>query len=653
MLGPPETELVAGLQALVVAGLLLGFGYLIADALAGRRGFDEVDRWGLSLFGLAGFSVAMMLVHLATRGWLFAHPAAVVGAIALTGGTLLVRRVARSADRDGKHLWIAAGLVVASVVVWGTPVARMMPLTATADTQLHNGWIEQLLAGDPMFEAVLTGDVPNYYPWMFHSLGAITSTLTPGGTPYHALAPLQLLQVAGAVLALFALGRALSNRAMTGFSAALLGAMSGGFGFLMLNGLDVVSDPRAEGGEAALRYQGDLLFSRSYNVGFHNLAPPFPRDLAFALLISFVLLLTLRLRRPGTWTDVAAGCCLGFVGLTGGETFIVGAVLALAVAISGGRGRLRAVAALLGPALTIYALWFVPIVINYGKLGGFVSITHIIAVALPATAILVSWGLATPLAVAALAHHRKRVVTDPALRLVMLFVLTSGVLLAVSAFIPGFLGDAFDTLGRKHRYWPIFYLAVSLLGAVGLTALLTRAREHSRVTGVVTLIVATGVAWASPVVASLALPTHIGRYPEIGAAMREESGSLLHELHELGPGCIVAAPQEIAREVFSYTGFRLVLWTGNWFGENRARIRWANIYDYIRSEADRIADNRSLLSGETDPAIIDTTAEEYGLDLIVVPDAERRGDAYRGREVTETAYGRSRYAIVKLEECGS
>jgi hypothetical protein len=638
MLGAPSSEPVAGFEALVVAALLLGLGYLIVDLLVGKRGLDETDRWGLALFGICGFAFVLMLVHMATSGWLYSHFAAVRTVVLGTFVVLLGRRLFTGAGRDHKHLWIAMGLVAASVLIWGSPVARMMPLTATADTQLHNGWIDQLMAGDPIFGAVLTGDVPNYYPWMFHSVGAITTSITPGGTPYHSLAPLQLLQVAGCVLALFALGRALTQRAMTGFATALLGALSGGFGFVMLKGLDVVADPRAEDGAAALRYQGDLLFSRSYNVGFHNLAPPFPRDLAFGLLISFVTLLAFRARTTKVWI----------------ETFIVGATLAIVVCLFDSEHRLASLGRILGPALAIYAIWLVPIITNYAELGGFVSITHIIPVALPLTAILMSWGLVTPMAIVGAVRYLPPFRTDRAVRLCLLFAISAAALLFISALIPELLGDAFDTLGRKHRYWPIFYLSITLVAALGLTGALTTIRERSRFAGIAALLATSAIAWASPVVASVALPTHIGRYPEIGAAMREERGALLYELRRLGPGCNVAAPQEIAREVFSFTGFRLLLWTGNWFGDNRARIRWTGIYDTIGSEQQRIEDNRLLLDGDTDPAEVQAIAARYEIDVIVTTAQDGNGLAYSGGPSTlNVEYGDKSYAIVELGECGT
>jgi hypothetical protein len=440
---------------------------------------------------------------------------------------------------------------------------------------------------------------------------------------------------------------------MTGFGAALLGALSGGFGFVMLRGLDVVADPRAGDGAAALRYQGDLLFSRSYNVAFHNLAPPFPRDLAFALLISLVSILVLRARAVNAWTDAAAGLCLGLIGLTGGETFIVGGVLAFVVVIIDGPRRLVSLARVLGVAAALYAVWFVPIVLNYVELGGFVSITHIIPVALPATAILVSWGLATPLSLVGILRYGKRAVSDPRLRVCTVFVVVAVALLLASALIPDTLGDAFDTLGRKHRYWPIVYLSVALVGALGFTELLTFLRTRSRDLALVTLMSVTAIAWASPLAASLALTTHIGRYPGIQAAMEEEPGNLLHELRELGPGCNAATPQEVAREVFSFTGYRLVLWTGNWFGDNRARIRWTDIYDEIGSENERISDNKRLTDPDTSASERRSIAERYNVDVVIMGGTRGAGGATATAATTiEASYEGTDYLVLVLDKCG-
>lgn len=646
MLAPPTSELVAGIQALVVAAVLLGLGYLVVDVLAGRRELDEVDRWGLAFTGLCAFAFVLMLVHMATSGWLYSHPLVVRLVIAATIVALGLRRV-RKRERSRGPLWLALGLAALAVAVWASPVFRMMPLTATADTQLHNGWVDQLMAGETTPGAVLTGDIPNYYPWLFHSVGAIATSITPGQTPFHSLGPLHVLQVAGMVLALFALGRSLTTRATTGVGAALLGALSGGFGFVMLRGLDVVTDPRGNDGTDALRYQGDMLFSRSYNLSFHNLIPPFPRDLAFALLISLVLLLALRARSRSGWVDIASGVTLGLVGLTGGETFIVGVVLVLAILVFDTERSVPSAARLLGSALAVYAVWLVPVVVNYLRLDGFVSITHIIPVDLPSTAIVVSWGLATPFAVIGAAAYARRVQTERPIGLVVLFVAVSGVMLVASALIPQVVGDAFDTLGRKHRYWPIFYLSVALVGALGFTWLLEALRLRSRVAAVVVALLVFAIALASPVAASLATPDVVKPHEEVRDGMTRQHDSLLHVVRDAGPGCTIAAPQGVSREVFAFTGYRMLAWTGNWFGENRARIRWADIYDHITPEQERIEDNK-LVTGRPDDPRWPEIVEKHGLDLVVVGGDTRPPG---GRGWTGVSHGGEDYWVLQVDEC--
>ena len=645
MLGPPTSELVAGIQALVVAAVLLGLGYLVADLVVGDRDLDEVDRWGLALVGMCAFAFVGMLIHMATRGWFYSHPAIVriVLLAALIGlGFLRSRRNQRTRG----PLRLAAGLALLAVVVWGSPVFRMIPLTATADTQLHNGWISQMMAGETTPGGILTGDIPNYYPWLFHTLGAITATITPGQTPFHTLGPLHLLQVAGIVLALFALGRGLTARASTGVGAALLGAMSGGFGFVLLRGIDVVTDPRAGEGVDALRYHGDMLFSRSYNLSFHNLIPPFPRDFAFALLVSFVLLLALRARNRSAWIEVAAGATLGLVGLSGGETFIVATVLTLVVIAFDSDRRIATAARFVGAAFFVYGFWLVPIIVNYTRLEGFVSITHIRPIDLPGTAIAVSWGLATPLALAGAIVFARATRTERPIRLAAFFVAVSAVMLVASALIPSLIGDAFDTLGTKHRYWPILYLSVAVVGALGFTWLFDTLRRRSELVTALVGIVVFAMALASPVSASLATPSVIKKHEDVRSGMVESEDSLLHVVRDIGPGCTIATPQNMSRAVFGFTGFRMLAWTGNWLGENRARIRWAGIYEHITPEEQRIEDNRLLVTRPDDPLWRDI-ADEHDIDVVVTSEPPS------GFEATPVMHSDEEYWVVQLNECSA
>ena len=621
MLDAPTSAASAGLWAIIVAAVLLLLGYLIADAFPARRDHDVVVVWGLSFVALAGFAAALMCVHMMTRGWLFSSPATVrvlvVGSLAALTWRKGAARLKRDRPRDA--LLVAGVLVVAGLLIWGSPVFRMLPLTATADTQLHNGWINQMLDGYTTPGAVITGDVPNYYPWLFHALASVATHLIPGSEPYLSLGVLQLIFLWGQTLALFALGRALWGRVGGGAGVALLGALAGGIGFVALDRADVVMDPRAEGGAAALRYLGDLLFSRSYNVAFHGLAPPFPRDMAFVLVASFLLVLSLALRTPSARAYATAGAALGLVGLTGGESFIVaffvGVVAVLVVPVP---ARGKALAALVGAAVAVYALWAIPMAVNYVALGGFVSITHIISVDLPARAILGAWGISALLATIGAVHVARRRAVPNEQSLAIVYLIVSGLVLLGAEQIPKVLGDAFDTLGRPHRYWPLFHLGIAILGGLGFS-LLVALRPRALAIGAIAL--AGAVAVASPLAASLGLPKVIGSAPLLDAALAGDEANVLNVLNEGDRfGCIAAVPQDIAREVFSYTGYPLVLWTGNWFGPNRARIRWADIYERIPGDKERLADNRVLVNGWGPQERIDALVEKYDVDLIVTPD---------------------------------
>ena len=99
------------------------------------------------------------------------------------------------------------GLVVAALVLWSYPTLEVFPLHYSPDTRAHMGWAHQLLNGSPTPTAALSGEIPNFYPWLFHAFTALVSLFTPGGNPFDALVPVHFLFVAGVVLGLFALGR--------------------------------------------------------------------------------------------------------------------------------------------------------------------------------------------------------------------------------------------------------------------------------------------------------------------------------------------------------------------------------------------------------------------------------------------------------------
>lgn len=647
MLGPPGSIAVAGVNSVVVGLVLIALGYLLARAVV-RTTDDAVNHLGLAFGMLCALAAALMGVHMVSRGWFFSNATAVRATLLLVALlAFVIARRRRDAPLSRRILGIAAALTLAGILVWCTPVFRMLPLTATPDTQLHNGWINQLMNGHTTPGAVISGDVPNYYPWLFHALGAITTYVTPGRDPYFALGTLQVVFVTGQLLALFALGRAIWARVSAGIGAALLAGLSGGFGFVMLRAFDVITDPRADEGQEALRYGGDLLFNRSYNIAFHGIPPPFPRDAAFALLITTLLVLWLARANPSPAAWLVVGIAIGLTGLTGGEAFFIALAAALAIIMfTPSVGRVRAGALIAGSALALYSLWALPVALNYARLGGFVDITHIRTVDLPPYAILVAWGITTPLAVIGFITARR----DIALRPLAIVAIVCVLGLALAAVVPALLGDAFDTLGRRHRYWPFVHLALALLGGRGFVWLWDLRPRVPRVSAVAIAVVA---AVASPVAASLALPAEVKTYPIIRDALLREPQSLLNVIDQGQRNCVVAAPQSISREVSSYTGYPLVFWTGNWYGPNRARIRWTDIYDEIGEEDERKKASASLVNGWGDPERWRPLVDRYDVDIVVAPSDHANYRPFRGVPRRRAVAEQVEYAVMMVGQCDS
>ena len=247
-------------------------------------------------------------------------------------------RSARPRVRQRRDIFVALAVSLLVALVWGSPVFRMLPVAVPGDAVLHAGWAEQLINGESTPSAPLTGDIPNYYPWLFHSLLALVTHLTPGAHALLGLAALHLLQVIGMAASLFGIGYLWAGR-WAGATVAVLGAAAGGWGFTVVGGLDLVTSPRADGGDAATTYLGDLLLVRSYNASFMNLAPSYPRDVAIGLLAGSLFAMA-RAANSGRGRDYAvAGVLLGLVGLTQTDSFVVGLLAAAALAAWAPRGQ--------------------------------------------------------------------------------------------------------------------------------------------------------------------------------------------------------------------------------------------------------------------------------------------------------------------------
>ncbi|MDP9227019.1 MAG: hypothetical protein M3P18_24880, partial [Actinomycetota bacterium] len=163
MLSAPSTPAVAAIQALIVASLALSFGYLLVDAIIGAHPVDRLTRWALAFPGLVLFSFVLMLLHLLTRGHIFSNAWLTRGLTLATAAGLvaLKRRTGHRARRlalSRRQTWTAVGLCVLAAVVWGFPIARVLPLNFTPDTDLHMGWATQLMIGESSPSTVITGN---------------------------------------------------------------------------------------------------------------------------------------------------------------------------------------------------------------------------------------------------------------------------------------------------------------------------------------------------------------------------------------------------------------------------------------------------------------------------------------------------------------
>jgi hypothetical protein len=490
---------------------------------------------------------------------------------------------------------------------------------------------------------------------LFHAVIALLAIFTPGGKAYHGLSTLQFLLAGGSALTLYALGRELIGTWVGGAFTAVLGAMSGGFGFVRLRMLDVVMDPRAPN---ALRYLGDLVYKRSYNVAFANFAPPFPRDVALALLVGFLLLFTAGLRRKNNALLVASGATLGMSGLTGNESFTVGLGVVVLVCLAPlSVPRLRLAVMVLVPAMAVFAIWLVPIAVSYVRLGGFVNITQVGPVDLTPVAIIGAWGVSTPLAAYGFVRLLRRTREDPGLRVMLaMLVVTGGVLLG-SVVIESVFGDAFRSISRRHRFWPLLHLAIVLYGAWGAALLIEWVREW-RWAGRWRRMAAVGVAFGivalalpSPTLASIALPGEHGPPGVVQASLLGDPRTVLSLMASRGR-CHAAVPSKMAHRAFAYTGYRFVFYRWSAYETNYARIRWRDIYEHIPGDQERRSENTILVNGTVDPDVWAALARKYAVNLVIVPEDKASLPAFAGYPRLRSSPSEEQpYVMIMLGPC--
>lgn len=686
MIPAPSSPAIAGVAALPIAIMFLALGYGISDLLIGARPWDRIVRLGLAFPGLLLFSLAVMLVHIITGGEVFSN-AAVTRALVLLTAVLLVAKAIRSRrrrDREGDEpahrqhpprvtrveVYALIGVLVVAVLLWGYPATQLLPIDHISDSTKHAAWASELMVGETTPSAPITGEVPNYYPWLYHALAALVAHHVPGGRALHALTPIFFIQVLGSVLALFALGRELTRRWHGGVAAAVFGALAGGWGYLVSKGPAIVLNPRENGGEAALRYLGDMVYVRTYNMSFSNLAPAFPRDIGFALLPACLLLMIIGLTRRSTLALIGAGVTIGLMGLSTGEATLWGFGLAgLLVLVPMGFGRLKAGAALFAPALLLWSLWVVPLFLNYSKYEGFRDMINS-PVRLTPLALLGCWGMATPFALLGFGRLLPRVRSEAPARILFLSLLAALGLVLGALVVPLVLGTGFTTLSRQHRYWPLLYLSVALYAAVGASWLvdaLLRRGQRILATSMAALSVTLTI--PSPALASVALPEEAlrtevrwaasrtpGRLEPVSrsmtAALEGRPDSMLQLMTPArGVSCVAAVPPEWSRPVWSFTGYRLVLF--RWWTQikpDASHIRWKAIYDYIPPVWQRLRALRVLLNPD-DRSEWERVTSRWDVDVVVIPRRSLPPWLKRNHRVEESEFAGRPAMVVWTSRC--
>ena len=649
------------MQSIALAAFVVALGFLLADWAVGRRDVGAWVRLGLALPALLGYVLALTVLHIVTGGALFSEPWAVK---AVSAGALLIlllrKLIAGRNERTmtSSERWALTTLLALALVIWGAPVVQLFPLDHTIDTPMHMGWATQILNGETTPSSPFSGRVPNSYPWLHHFGLAFLACFAPGGTPWHAQGALQLLLVTGSVLGLFALGRELTERWSGAAATALFAALCGGFGFLLARAPTLVASPAG----ARPRYLGDLLMFRPWNVSFFNLSPPFPRDLAVALLPAFLLLLVLGMRRSQLWCFVAAGLVLGLVGLSHGDAMLVGLGVASLVSLfSPETGRTRTALAIFVPALSAWALWLAPLLVSYGRygfrqLGGFER-------DLGPLATLAAWGITTPFALYGLARWGPGCRKKPDVRVVAAMLVAAVAMLVLATLIPSVFGSGFAALGYRKRYWSLLHLGIALFGALGLAAFFERLFSARRGLAVAAAAIVLLFALPSPVLGSLAVEQRFRGLNDrqlrplgapadrdlIYASVRGEARTLLSRLAP-SPGrmCTIAVPWEMSYRVFSFTGYRQV----HFLRGKAPFMRWRDIWDDIGLLKERALANHTLVRAPVVPHLWRRAAEEYDVDAIVMT-AKRAGHSmFSGlKKQSALPINRTRYTIVWRSEC--
>jgi hypothetical protein len=294
-------------------------------------------------------------------------------------------------------------------------------------------------------------------------------------------------------------------------------------------------------------------------------------------------------------------------------------------------------------------LWLVPQWIGYIDLGGFVNLTIVEPVVLSPVGVLGSWGITTPLAIYGAVRFRGRLRKHPGARISLVLVAVGAAAVIASPLLPAIFGEAFATLGRAHRYWPLLHLGIALMAAMGLADILARVFARSRPVAVGLGVLVAAIAITSPMIASIAYTRDQEPGEFVAPAMRGDSEALLNLIApETGKRCNVAVPRDLEVATWSYTGYRLVQFGWPFRQQNPARIRWRDIYERIPGDDERSVANETLLSG-ADKELWQETADRFNIDIVVTDPASADGPSLADFE--SDIANDIPLAVVQVDDC--
>ena len=647
---------------IILAAGALGLGYLLVDLFQGRSSLDPIDRWAMSFAGLMGWVLLLMVLHMASGGEVFSDPWVVRLATAAIALFALVHKIKKGrGDGDetshGRAALVAAGSVFLLLVAWGTPALHFSWMPISSDIHAHMGWTEQLLNGSAVPSATVIGDVPNYYPWLYHALSAFLKSFIPHNSAFATLSTIQVLHLAGLGIALFALGRAVLGSLVGGGATVFFGGLMGQLSVPALSASSLFAGP-SQGDRSDLFPSLDhLAYHRSLNLPMHNLAPPYPRDIALLLLVVLLLTLFRAWHNHSSRLLLFSGLTLGMIGLAGGEAFFVGAAACALVCFSARQWSWKTVLLkLVAPASGVYALWAVPMIVNYVRLDGFVNITRISPIHFSLLDLIAQWGVVFIPAVVGVVCLVQLARAGRESRFPLIVAVAAGGCLAAAGLLPVVLGSGFASLGRSHRYWPLLYLAASLLGAVAIHEVFKRTRTQRippAIASVALVVLATAVGLTASRSATQETFLKEGHVAVLNG-LAERDDNLLNALSASDGTCHIAAPESLTREIFSFTGHRLVSWVGKTRGYNSARIRWKGIYERIPDGLERNADNKRLINGRVSyPKWRDLVAK-YGVDIIVLPKGNARTDVFSRFEGRLLTWDDDQsFVMIRLSNCAA